>query len=77
MIRPRNCGPRSLDEIPPSELQVIARYLAERHGYSAGSEEHLRAVLESLGLKRLTVPVLAALRETLHRSFSHVDRFFD
>ena len=52
-IRLRSRGPRSFEEIPPSELQVIARYLLEGHGFASGSEEHLRAVLECLDLKRL------------------------
>jgi hypothetical protein len=75
LIRPRLCGPRSLDEIPPSELQVLARHLAEREAYLPGSEEHLRAVLEALGMKRLTTQVLAALQENLQRRFSYVDQF--
>src|SRR5258707_6775107 len=34
-IRLRSRGPRSLEEIPPSELQVVATYLANRHGFSS------------------------------------------
>src|SRR5439155_26770555 len=41
-IRLRSRGPRALEEIPLSELQVLARYMVERHGYLSGSEEHLR-----------------------------------
>ena len=74
-IRLRSRGPRSLEEIPPSELQVLARYLVERHGFASGSEEHLRAVLESLDLKRLTTQVNTTLKEILERSFPYVDEF--
>ncbi|MBI3620993.1 MAG: AAA family ATPase [Nitrospirae bacterium] len=74
-IRLRSRGPRLLEEIPPSELQVIARYLVERHGFASGSEEHLRAVLESSDLKRLTTQVSTTLLKILERSFPYVDEF--
>jgi REase_MTES_1575/AAA domain len=74
-IRLRSRGPRLLEEIPPSELQVIARYLVERHGFASGSEEHLRAVLESLDLKRLTTQVSTTLLEILERNFPYADEF--
>lgn len=50
----RSRGNRSLEEIPPSEIQFVARYLANRESINMGSEEHLRRVLEFFGLKRLT-----------------------
>src|SRR5262249_5735851 len=53
-IKLRTRGPRSFEEIPPSELQVVAMYLVERDGFSSGSDEHLRAVLECFELKRKT-----------------------
>jgi len=74
-IRLRNRGPRAFEEIPPSELQVVARYLVERHGVPLGSEAHLRAILECFDLKRLTTQVDRALREILERRFPHVDEF--
>jgi len=74
-IRLRTRGPRSFEEIPPSELQVLARYLLEGHGFASGSEEHLRAVLECLDLKRLTTQVGTTFREILERSFPYVDEF--
>jgi len=74
-IRLRSRGPRSFEEIPPSELQVLARYLLEGHGFASGSEEHLRAVLEYLDLKRLTTQVGTTFREILERSFPYVDEF--
>lgn len=74
-IKLRIRGPRSFEEIPPSELQVVARYLAERHHLVSGSEEHLRSVLECFDLKRLTTQVRTTLLEILERNFPYVDEF--
>lgn len=74
-IKLRRRGPRLFDEIPPSELQCVAKYLAERHGYSYGSDEHLRAVLECFDLTRLTTQVRTTLQEILDRRFPSVDEF--
>jgi len=74
-IRLRTRGPRSLEEIPPSELQVVARYLAELHGFASGSEQHLRAVLDHLDLKRLTSQANTTLVNLLERNFAYVDEF--
>ena len=76
-IKLRTRGPRSLEEIPPSELQVVAKYLVERHGFSSGSDEHLRAILECFDLKRLTTQVGKTLCEILKRSFPYVDEFIN
>jgi len=72
-IRLRRRGPRSFEEIPPSEVSLLARYLTERQGLAFGSEEHFRAILEWLDLKRLTPQVGSTLREILNRSFVYVD----
>ena len=74
-IRLRSRGPRSFEEIPPSELQILSRYLLEGHSFASGSEEHLRAVLECLDLKRLTAQVGKTFREILNRRFPYVDEF--
>ena len=74
-IRLRSRGPRSFEEIPPSELKALAQYLVERHRFAFGSEEHLRAVLECFDLKRLTTQVDTTLREILERSFPYLDEF--
>jgi hypothetical protein len=74
-IRLRSRGPRSFEELPPSELQVVARYLLERHSFPSGSDEHLRAVLECFDLKRLTTQVGTTMLEVLERSFPYVDEF--
>ncbi|HSV74602.1 MAG TPA: AAA domain-containing protein [Chthonomonadales bacterium] len=74
-IRLRTRGPRSFEEIPPSELQVVATYLAERDGPSSGSDEHLRAILECYDLKRLTTQVGVRLLEILEKRYPYADEF--
>ncbi|MEI7900859.1 MAG: DUF3320 domain-containing protein [bacterium] len=74
-IRLRSRGPRSFEELPPSELQVVARYLLEQHSFPSGSDEHLRAVLECFDLKRLTTQVGTTMLEVLERCFPYVDEF--
>jgi very-short-patch-repair endonuclease/phosphopantetheinyl transferase (holo-ACP synthase) len=74
-VRWRHRGTRSFEEIPPSELQVAARYLLERRGYSSGSDEHFREILEMFDLKRLTTQVRTTLRDILGMKFAHVDEY--
>ncbi|MEU8631949.1 AAA domain-containing protein [Amycolatopsis sp. NPDC048633] len=65
-VRLRLLGPRSFDEVPPSELAALFDYVTERDG-NLGEEALQRAVLELLGLKRLTDNVkirFAAVRAT-------------
>ncbi|MBW4717300.1 hypothetical protein [Saccharothrix obliqua] len=49
----RHLGPQSFEEVPPSELAALLDHVAERDG-NTGEEALRRAVLELLGLKRLT-----------------------
>jgi hypothetical protein len=53
-IKLRSRGPRTFEEIPPSELRTMTTYLAEPRNLQTGSDEHLRAILECFDLKRLT-----------------------
>jgi hypothetical protein len=76
-IRLRTRGRRTFDEIPPSELNAVARYLAGCDGLSFGSEEHMRAILDWFDLKRLTTQVDKTLREILNRQFPYVDDFLN
>ena len=71
----RERGPRSFDEIPPSELQLVARQLLmDRNGeFECGSELHLRAVLGMFDLSRLTTPVGVKLLDILERRYPYVD----
>jgi hypothetical protein len=63
-LLPRELGPRTLELVPPTEL---AHHLAELSaGDGARSEEELfRAVLDLLGLKRLTDNAKSVLRSAL------------
>ena len=72
-IRLRTRGPRSFEEIPPSELQTVAKYLAARRNLKVGDDEHLRVVLECFDLKRLTTQVGTTLTEILEKRYTYVD----
>ncbi len=74
-IKLRSRGPRSFEEIPPSELLVVARRLVEHHDFKSGSDEHLRAVLECFDLKRLTTSVGTALLDIVDMKIDYVDEF--
>jgi very-short-patch-repair endonuclease len=52
-VRARHLGPRSFEEVPPRELAALLNYVAEGDR-NTGEEALQRAVLELLGLKRLT-----------------------
>lgn len=72
-ISVRERGPRVLEEIPPSELQFVARRLATAIGTEPGSDAHLRAVLDFFDLKRLTVQAGTAILNALGRHYPYVD----
>ncbi len=75
----RERGPRSFEEIPPSEMQLVARQLLKDHEeeIEPDSETHLKAVLASFGLKRLTKQVSEKLLEILRNRYSYVDDSLD
>ncbi|EWM17036.1 DNA helicase [Kutzneria sp. 744] len=61
-VRTRQLGPRSFEEVPPGELAALLDHVAERDGH-VGEEASRRAVLELLGLKRLTDNVRSRFAE--------------
>ena len=71
----RERGPREFPELPPSELQIVARLVHRERadGLDFGSEEHLRAVLAEFGLRRLTKQVRKTLMHVLEHPYPHVD----
>jgi len=69
----RERGPRRFEEIPFSELQLVARRLLLDEGFESGSAPHLRAVLEQFEIKRLTVQVETRLLDILNRQYSYVE----
>lgn len=60
-VRPRRRGPRSFDEIPPGELRAVARHLSTALNLRPGSEELLRAIVESMDLQLMPAQIGAAL----------------
>jgi very-short-patch-repair endonuclease len=68
----RDRGTRSLEEIPPSELQLAARLLLKDGGFVFGAEEHLRATMEDFNLKRLTPQAKSLLKTALSAKFDYV-----
>ncbi len=78
-IMARARGPRKFEEIPPSEMQLVARQLLADYNeeMESGSEAHLKEVLATFDLKRLTKPVAETLREVLRNRYSHVDDSLD
>ena len=81
-VRPiivRARGPRKFEEIPPSEMQLVARQLLAEYKEEMefGSEAHLKEVLATFDLKRLTKPVTETLLEVLRDRYSYVDDSLD
>ena len=74
-IKLRRRGPRTFEEIPPSELQAVARRLLAKQHFVSGSDEHLRAILDYFDLKRLTTQVGTTVLDILERTIPHVDDF--
>lgn len=74
-IRLRSRGDRLFEEIPPSEVLVVARFLEQQHGLEPGSDWHLRMILECFDLKRLTTQTSTTLLNILEQRFTHVDEF--
>lgn len=74
-IKLRSRGPRTFEEIPPSELLIVARYLMARRKLETGSDEHLRAILECFDLKRLTTQVGTILLDIIERQFTYADDY--
>lgn len=67
-VLPRELGPRTLDLMPPAELAHHLAEVAQADGLLS-DEELFRAVLDRLGLKRLTQNV----KVVLERAFTLVD----
>ena len=59
-------GPRTFDEITPSEWRAVGQHVSEIHQLDYGSDEHLRATLQHFGLRRLTTHVGVTLLEILN-----------
>ncbi len=75
----RERGPRSFNEIPPSELQLVARRLLENDpsGLERGSDAHLKQILAFFDLQRLRTGVGLRLLKILKRHYSYVEEMLD
>jgi very-short-patch-repair endonuclease len=68
----RKRGDRSLEEIPLGELFVITQLVASANRVSIGSEGHLRLILETLDLKRLTSNAEDILKRAISGDFTRM-----
>jgi hypothetical protein len=71
----RKRGDRTLEEIPLGELYALSSALVLNYKLELGSEEHLRALLEALHLKRLTSNAEAILRTAISGRFKKAPDF--
>ena len=74
-IRFRERGSRSIDEIPPSELLVVASITEMTNQFPRASDEHLRAILDFYGLSRLTNNARTTIEKYLTLRLQSVDDF--
>ena len=65
----RKRGDRSLEEIPLGELYAITQSVTPPNKAEIGSQEHLRAILEVLDLKRLTSNAEGILKQVIAGEF--------
>ena len=65
----RKRGDRSLEEIPLGELYAITQWVANVSNVEVGGEEHLRAILDILDLKRLTSNAETILKLAISGNF--------
>jgi hypothetical protein len=68
----RRRGPRTFEEIPPSELLVVSHLTIKKLPIQKGSDEHLHAILEMFDLKRLTSQTSTRLLEIIEKEFDYV-----
>jgi hypothetical protein len=64
---------RAIDEIPPGEIQLVARYLSMKEGMSYRSDDLLRKTLEFFDLIRLTPHTKQMVLQALEHDLPHVD----
>lgn len=75
----RERGPRGFDQIPPSELQLVAGLvrIGREYELEPGSEEHLRAVLKVLDVRRFTPRIGSTLLDVLERRYPYVEAILE
>ena len=65
-------GPRSFEEIPPSEILIASHLALNEFPVHKGSDEHLHAILELFDLKRLTAQTGTRLLEIIDLKIGYV-----
>ena len=68
----RERGPRTFEEIPPSELLAVSHVVCKDDSFRRGSDAHLHAILKVFDLKRLTTPTGTRLLEIIDLEFDYV-----
>jgi hypothetical protein len=76
-IKIRTRGPRLFSEIPPDELRAVGHYISTNLHVTAGTDEHLRLVLDHFDLRRLTTQVGTAILEILDKKSNSVTDLFE
>lgn len=73
----RKRGPRSLEEIPPSEVLVVSHLALKDASIQNGSDEHLHEILRLFNLKRLTAATKSRLLEIIGMEFGYVNDWIE
>jgi hypothetical protein len=74
----RERGPRTFNEIPPSEILIVINYIRPKEKESIGDNDQLyRNVLNEFNLKRLTVATKERLNDILALNLDYVDAWFE
>lgn len=68
----RKRGPRSLIEIPPSEILLSSQLVILESSYQKGNDDHLHAILDIFDLKRLTAPTRTRILEIIDLKIDYV-----
>ncbi len=71
----RERGPREFDQIPPSELKLVAGLvrIGREDELERGSDKHIRAVLKAFDVRRLTTRIGSTLLDVLERPYPYVE----
>jgi very-short-patch-repair endonuclease len=76
-IKLRERGPRSFEEIPPSEILIASHIALTKHGCTKGSDDHLHTILGLFDLKRLTAQTGSQLLKILALELESVRNFLN
>jgi very-short-patch-repair endonuclease len=66
----RELGGRTVDEIPPSEINEASQFVLKQHQVEFGCSEHIRLILNVFGLKRLTAHTQEKLLQAISKGMN-------